>query len=122
MSEKVMNELIARLEKATGPDRELDEAIAAACQAYEVIKVHSPPLLQNCTVQNTPLFTASIDAALTLVPEGWWWTIKHAPHRRGAFVSLHNHNIGGGDLSIADSLTPALAICLAALKVNHANA
>ena len=55
-----LTELAERCEKATGPDRELDLAI------YDWLREnagHLPSL-------SPPLFTASLDAAMTLVPEG----------------------------------------------------
>lgn len=50
-----MNDLIERLEKATGPDRDLDRLIQLVDLGEPA---HGP----------VPEFTASIDAALTLVP------------------------------------------------------
>jgi hypothetical protein len=54
-----MNELIERLEKATGPDRDLD---------YDIANHIS---LDADT--DAPPYTGSIDAALTLLPPGFWW-------------------------------------------------
>lgn len=55
------NELIARLEAATGPDRELDRAIVDA------VRGKPKPGFQHGRIER---FTASIDAALTLA-KGW---------------------------------------------------
>ena len=55
------SELIERLEKATGPDRELDHAILCMID---------PRVKGTCPMHYDPHYTASIDAALTLVPEG----------------------------------------------------
>lgn len=49
--------LIAALEKATGPDHELDAAIA------DLVDL---PIIENGQVVACPLFTSSIDAAMTL--------------------------------------------------------
>jgi hypothetical protein len=58
------DDLIARLEAATGPDRELDAVIALAV-GLDIgrSRAHS----QDSRV---PAYTASIGAALTLVPNG----------------------------------------------------
>lgn len=114
-----VDELIERLEKATGPSRELDLAIAQ----------HLPPSTEYSltTVQMrggrppVPSFTSSIDAALTLVPEGWRTT----------------HAYGGGDYWWHWNLTkdakeydeknfasgknkhPAIALCIAALRIQQ---
>lgn len=68
-----MKELIEKLEKATGPDRELDEAIVrtlcpnAIIDFYcagddEKIVFHAEPLVENRG--EVPHYTSSIDAAL----------------------------------------------------------
>ena len=69
-------ELIERLEKATGPDRQLDHDIALAtgwAQSFSGATGTSPAGLispdGNYHYSARP-FTASIDAALTLVPDG----------------------------------------------------
>ena len=76
-----LGDLIARLEKATGPDRELD------CLIFELHhKLLTPErrgtyygeptgqyfdLDGNPLPERAPFFTSSIDAAMTLVPDGW---------------------------------------------------
>jgi hypothetical protein len=59
--------ILDRLAKATGADREIDEAIATAFnewdEHYEAFDQHSKPEL----VRNCDDYTASIDAALALV-------------------------------------------------------
>ena len=61
-----MTTLIARLEQATGPDRELDKDIMRLLYAHSSIP--------NCLInppQYLPEYTDSLDAALTTLPEGW---------------------------------------------------
>lgn len=60
-----LKELIERLEKATGPDPYLD---------LDISNHVSPD--DDATILTSPSYTASIDAALTLVPEGSQWTIE----------------------------------------------
>lgn len=107
-----MQDLIERLEKATGADRELDKDIYVLTTGGDP----SEHRINWQYAQFLPRFTESMDAALTLVPEGWWWVLKLAPHRKGAFAELHSHKIGGGELAISDGTTPAIALCIAALK------
>lgn len=71
-------DLAERCEQATGPDRELDSLIAEAC-GVEVKRrpkyrrghyIGGQPV-QTGWKEDPPKFTASLDAAMTLVPEGW---------------------------------------------------
>jgi len=91
-------DLLARLEAATEGSRELDGLIAAATKTgarrlyklaegchyeYEAsedigkVNVFSvgPTLRHLEQIYDAPHFTESLDAALTLVPEGWFWEI-----------------------------------------------
>lgn len=106
-----MTDLITRLQAAEGPSRELDTEICEAIGFVLGQLGHAPP------------FTTSIDAALTLVPEGWHWAIyteKGICGGKGARV-----NVGGPertrrgwskDLHEVYAATPALALCIAALR------
>jgi hypothetical protein len=116
-------ELAERIEKATGPDRELDETIACALHIaqnrngfiYWMNEAGSTDVLWHHAIK----FTASLDAAMTLVPEGWlpiidaaseddavlvdlWARVTVAPHK-----PKRRH---------AKAATPALALCAAALR------
>lgn len=108
-----MQDLIERLEK--GPDRQLDIAIANACLPEH----HSG----RWSIVTAPAFTASIDAALTLVPEGWEWVLAHfADHPPSATVQF----VGKGFHAAPDiefdehGKTAAIALCIAALKARMA--
>lgn len=72
-SQKLL-ELAERCEKAEGPDRELDEAIA--CLFAKSHPVFGKPIAMVYAKQ----FTASLDAALTLVPEGFRWKLGYSRH------------------------------------------
>ena len=78
-----MKDLIERLEKATGPDRELDAAIWLATTPGATRRQWSythTATGMDCDVDETrdsagalitvPEYTASLDAALTLMPRG----------------------------------------------------
>lgn len=97
-----MNDLITRLESADGPDRELDAMIQ-----------HRITSGVGCgAAQDAPRYTASIDAALTLVPDGWDWELYP---REAALI---HPDLPGADV-FADAATPALALCIAALRAHQ---
>lgn len=83
-----MSDLLAlaeRCEAATGPDRELDVAIALACgivrerdgnclyghRDFSVMVLERGYYDHDGHAPELPAYTASLDAAMTLVPEGW---------------------------------------------------
>lgn len=107
-------DIIARLEKATGPDRQLDRLIEETRpdvrrHIYQHM-VDDGYVLEANGVQAylPPHYTASLDAALTLVPEGLPWLLM----RRGN----NTHQAEVGDEWQYQGATPALALCIAALK------
>ena len=124
--------LAERCEQAAGPDRELDVAIARALDwkplyrddyskwwppaAVEDSRARKRSILHHPT-QPLPKFTASLDAAVTLVPEGWKWWIDSSPFGRCWLVA---------DDQIIDKAqsekcaTPAVALCAAALRARAA--
>ena len=130
-----VDELADACEKATGPDRELDGKIAALCFNAEVQRLSIGPGYRHeevCTIDRSsaaPLskpvarYTASLDAALTLVPDGagavgelfkiesWNNQSAHPPH-----VMASAWVVGARR---AYAATPALALCAAALR-SHA--
>lgn len=99
-----LSELIERLERATGPSRDLDGEIALYNGMYR----------GDVFLGRAPEFTVSLDAALTLVPQGWQWQLDNCG--------------GGGDTPCrcelgtdiwAEAATPALALVAAALKARQ---
>ena len=124
-----MDELIAKLEAAAEGSRDSDIAIAYAIYPQLTSQEMPGPLTGSTATQWYLLgthvriehYTTSIDAALTLVPEGWEGHVginrcvaslyKAPPHR----IPTH---IGVG--SIAS--TPALALCIASLKARASSA
>ena len=99
-------ELIARLERATGPDRELDNAIAAAV-GFKVPTANS---------EGWPLhYTASIDAALTLFEPGTEYCISTLYGI--AFVEAPlNHSDFAPERARRNDGNVPLAICEVALR------
>ena len=122
--------LAERCEQASGPDRELDFAIfrllnpkyagpewqefgGGLRHRYDSSDIR---FLPHMTPAN---WTASLDAALTLVPDGWKWTL-HSADTAGPPCAYCVPNMGRlpwpmwvNDVSAA---TPALALCAATLR------
>lgn len=126
-----MRELIARLESAVEGSRELDAEIwwhanpPAATRAYWSAAMGMPkPLGDEMPTKGlgylaikvqAPLFSQSLDAAMTLVPNDCDWS-KVAGTRKSS-ISVHRleGNCLIGVFYEAIAPTPALAICIAAL-------
>lgn len=107
-----LTDLIERLEKATEGSRELDCNVAEAAGLGARRQFH-PPLLDNG--RPVPRFSESLDAALSLVPEGRYakLQISHDHKRAWAWVEME----AGEAVACA---APALALCIAALKARQA--
>lgn len=125
------DELIAALERAEGPSEELDARILSAIYAPDAVVRQSPFNGAWCLYKdgserlvdgsNIPRrdknYTSSIDAALTLVPEGWIWGIGTEAEGGPRFrAGLSKHNADGWDDRHGVSCSPAIALCIAALK------
>ena len=124
--------LIARLEAAAEGSRELDEEIAFATEwrpidwapsaesfaEHEQKHDYATAWIAHAPWHNTwpiPHYTTSLDAALTLVPEGWQWDVRCAEFPQScptAFCWPPGVRSGHAD----EAATPALAFCIAALK------
>jgi hypothetical protein len=123
-------ELVERCEKATGPDAALTQAIADYAESIGLLAVGDL----------IPDYTASLDAAMTLVPKGWRWIMREAcpdkanANERGFFARLETRDFesvtwGKGSDWITDlvagqdvhcwAATPALAICAASLRARE---
>ena len=106
----MMLELIERIEALEGPDREVDALIWFEC-------IGKADGWEYDGHQRKP-YTASLDAAMTLVPEGWsglfgfQGTHDYIEERGHA----HIQTIVGEKEACAEAATPALALCAAALR------
>lgn len=114
------DELIAALEAATGPSRELDAHIHAA----RFPELQSPPWVNRGgvwvdTSSEDPnmafpaQYTSSIDAAMSLVPDGWDWCVACISGNWDAQVGEADTFMAEGAGSKASA---AIALCIAALK------
>lgn len=115
-----MNDLIERIEAASGPDREIDLAIAEYAfdqriplSCYGGNPINYDPRMWLERHDWSP--TASIDAALTLVPEGRSWELTQVVSE-GISIAFIWNMFEAGEGDSAEAATPALALSAAALK------
>lgn len=127
-----MNTLIAELEAATEGSRELDAEIwwdvkpsqarttywnGATGKPHPLIDLPRSGLGYHGVCVSAPHYTTSLDAALTLVPEGWWWVINSGTQGLAkAILGARGSDAGAHE----DAHTPALALCIAALRARQA--
>lgn len=96
--------LLARVLEGTGPDRELDAEI-------DLYLLDAGLRKQRFSIPfDAPRYTASLDAALTLVPEGWIWVIGSYGNAR-----VYQEQTAGKSF-IGENASPARALCEAALQ------
>ena len=94
-----LTEIIARVQVAAGPDRAIDKAIRVA--------LGYPPKPWD--------YTSSLDAALSLVPEGYDWIVANVNGHHGGTP----YACVGSDQS-HHAATPVLSLVLAALRARAA--
>jgi hypothetical protein len=128
-------ELAGRCERAEGADRVLDGHIHATVFGWEMLWNEKLELFQYWKDErwiglgSIPAYTASLDAALTLVPEGWAverWQIW--PGEPSSLDLLETKRTGDqwvrcdGWLGKVEAVaaTPALALAAAALRARAA--
>ena len=126
-----LTSLIERIEAATGGDRELDAEIWLACTPGATRDkwsyVHRATG-RECTVDETrnatdrliivPSYTTSIDAALTLLPEGNDWSLFF--DNGAALAGCQPASEDGCDITDTPGATPALALLAAILSARQA--
>lgn len=125
-----LTELIAALEKATGPSKELNAHIWNAVYGHKDSWVAQSKnnfewlVFEKCHRNGERLvevrgrrqlidFTSSIDAALTLVPEGKKWGVGSWS---GNFANIGAEDNGKTETSCEPAASPAIALCIAALR------
>jgi hypothetical protein len=109
---KALLELAARCEAAAGADTEIDariwHTVYGASNGWEY------------DGYPRKFFTASLDAAMTLVPKGIYPMIDCLQHDGGCEVELgyltKESDNGFGGLLVTSAATPALALCAASLR------
>lgn len=101
-----MDDLAERIEAAEGPSRELDAEISDAVWRAKWGRKKPKDIAVDP-------FTASLDAAMMLVPEGCFYGfLRHGDGKR--FIAICQAE--GPDLRWRNAATPALALCAAALR------
>lgn len=115
-----VDELIATLEKATGPDRRIDQELLLLAhplwlRAIEPEFLIDPNRPVGDLLIGVPEYTASIDAALTLEPRDWWTRVENDGYAmcgpaRG--MSLDPNTVPH---SYCEN-RPAIAVCLVKLR------
>ena len=124
--------LIARLEAASEGSRELDRAIHLVVFA-DFIKERG--MVEDGDGWRDPQYgaiappqdyTTSLDAAITLVPKGWFWRVGRTSIYAG-WALVHKTHPDHGEpgrnefgWSKATGTTPVLALCIAVLKARSA--
>lgn len=120
------NELLAlaeRVEALTGPDREVDAEIFLLQWPGYHIQTDCEPFpdeVQPGRIQEAggfgyrtaPSYTAALDAAMSLVPEGWDVDIEV----RQSFAHVFMENDEALEAEANNAATPALALTAAALR------
>ncbi len=123
-----MQSFIERLEEASEPSRGLDAEIFKIAKPVHAKSAYwraAPGVpdqrtlwkstLGNKSVQLAALhYTSSVDAALTLVPEGWY--TGAACEDAGGSWSWSLYGKGRNVATASWHPTPALALCIAALR------
>lgn len=137
-----MKDLIEKLEAATEGSRELDAEIGA--QLGGGVASHNcsdntrrtygagawftdADNMRAVLIEHThhaPHYTTSLDAALTLVPEGYAWSLDFDPKLPGKPGRPYYADVTDFSTHAAKawSTTPALALCIAALKAREVSA
>lgn len=123
------DELIGALEKATADDKSLfEDAWEHLCQTSFDFRRYACTSVDDYGLTGTGRFCRFVDvgayesAALLMVPEGCGWRIwapaadSLQPHRATVWAARGQPMFAPFDV---DAPTPALAICLAALKARH---
>ena len=118
-----MADLIKRLEALEAPCRDCDVEIARLKYGRDAVRRGGVGWSNDAIIvpcypgwKIMPAYTASIDAAMTLVPEGWLWSL-FGPDNQACLVNPDNPS----QASTCDAATPAIALCIAALRAQEAS-
>ncbi len=119
-----LDTLIRDLERETEGSRELDHDILAAVGCPTDWREDDD--VQEYTFRTgfdwPPHYTTSLDSALTLVPEGWGWLVE-VWQREESWAQIVRRPKGStkpsGVFEGAEAKSPALALCIAALKARR---
>jgi hypothetical protein len=119
MADLARAELIERLEGLSGPDREVDEALALTYDGFKAVYEVGMAgnwwhrFTQGGLTAAVPAYTASIDAAVALVEKalpGGDWSVSRTGKAHGGFIYLEQQYDG---ISRASA---SVALCIALLR------
>ena len=110
-----MNDLIKRLEEATEWSRELDADIYEA-MGNTVFRAYGVMPVRDKDLGPIPAYTFSLDTAVTLVPDSFDWTIRNLSNKLFLAACADPRDDGNPWITPAVKPTPALALCIAALR------
>lgn len=131
MKEELLK-LAERVEALSGPDRGVDVEIfrvigapapfqfmnkLIALEYNDIEQAYFARVTDDMQVRYAPpAYTASLDAAMTLVPKGWAWSVLD--RRTTGYSKPNGQCWTKEDRSTlhGDAATPALALCAAALR------
>lgn len=102
--------LIEQIEMSNMGDEDLDIQISELLRPDDVARGETVSVVR---------FTRSVDAALTLVPSGWFWTMRRFPNHPWSVqfvVTLYSPHGAVEQEYKAFAITPPLAICTACLR------
>lgn len=120
-----LDDLLDRLSKAPAGSLILDAEIWCAMSGYEFVQwdgagcVYREPGtgtrgIRHAAAREIKPFSVSIDAALTLKPKGCGWTVGES------ITFICEAIVFGQDIhKSAEAATPALALCIAALRARE---
>ena len=127
-----LTELADRVEALEGPCREADAVIWDAlglvheshCRSWCRMDGRTDVTRAMFLAAWSPEYTASLDAAMTLVPEGLNWQVGTQGNKGEAAWSLvealtYNPDTFNGISIYVDAATPAIALCAAALRARE---
>jgi hypothetical protein len=113
MPTPTMDELIAKLEGAVGGTTRLDYDI------YRVVTPEAAGWLDDYPPGALPRYTTSLDAALSLVPDGWGYTLSLTARGNHPLVKLYrSHPVNA--MQIVEGRTMPVTLCIAAMKARAA--
>lgn len=116
-------DLIERLEKATEGSRELDAGIAQLVGTSHGPREHVDIEARSVTYidEQAKFYTTSLDAAMTLVPEGMVFAIDQPDDvKRELFYANVRTRGPNKTFGYAYALSAPLALCIAALRARDA--
>lgn len=120
-----LTELAERVEKLTGPCRETDARIQCALDGHQFVSFSDKRGMDQISTISTGektlgvvlAYTASLDAAMTLVPENHEWEAGTALLTNAAWAGV----IGLDGRWQAKAATPSLALTAAILRARAAS-